>query len=66
MKIFAKIRFYLGAFIIASVVAVIMIPLLFIIPSKRCWILHTFNKLIIKLLGGKIEEVGKIDPEATM
>jgi len=66
MKILAKIRFYLGAFIIASVVAVIMIPLLFIIPSKRCWILHTFNKLIIILLGGKIKEVGKIDPEATM
>jgi len=66
MKILAKIRFYLGAFIIASVVALIMIPLLFVIPSKRCWILHAFNKTIIILLGGKIEEVGEIDPEATM
>jgi len=66
MKILAKIRFYLGAFIISSIVALIMIPLLFILPSKRCWILHTFNKLIIRLLGGKIEEVGKIDPQADM
>jgi len=66
MKILAKIRFYIGAFIIASIVALIMIPLLFIMPSKRCWILHTFNKLIIILLGGKIKQVGKIDPDANM
>jgi 1-acyl-sn-glycerol-3-phosphate acyltransferase len=66
MKILAKIRFYLGAFIISSVVAVIMIPLLFILPGYACQILHYFNKLILILLGGKIEEVGKIDPEADM
>jgi 1-acyl-sn-glycerol-3-phosphate acyltransferase len=66
MKTAAKIRFYLGAFIISSIVALIMIPLLFILPSKHCWILHTFNRLIIILLGGTIEEVGEINPEANM
>lgn len=64
MKILAKTRYYLGAFIISSIVALIMIPLLLLMPSKHCKILHYFNKLIIFLLGGKIEVVGKPDPKA--
>ena len=66
MKILAKIRFYLGAFTISSVVALIMIPLLFILPSYACQILHYFNKMILFLLGGKIREVGEIDPDSDM
>jgi len=66
MKILAKIRFYLGAFIISSVVALIMIPLLFLLPSRSCQILHYLNALIIFLLGGKIEQIGERDPEAQM
>ncbi len=66
MKILAKIRFYLGAFIISSIVALIMIPLLFVAPRYRCQTLHYFNALILFLLGGKIEEVGTLDPEAQM
>ena len=66
MKILAKIRFYLGAFTISAVVALIMIPLLFVAPRYRCQILHYLNALILFLLGGKIEEVGSIDPDAQM
>jgi len=66
MKILAKIRFYLGALIISTIVAVVMIPLLFILPGHACGILHYFNKLILFLLGGKVQEVGKIDPDADM
>jgi 1-acyl-sn-glycerol-3-phosphate acyltransferase len=66
MKTVAKIRFYLGAFIISSVVGVIMVPLLFLLPKYSCQILHYLNALIIFLLGGKIEQAGERDPDAEM
>ena len=66
MKILAKIRFYIGAFTISAIVALIMIPLLFVAPRYRCQILHHFNALILFLLGGKLEEVGSMDPHAQM
>ncbi len=66
MKILAKIRFYTGALTISGIVALIMIPLLFIAPKYRCQILHYFNALILFLLGGKIEEEGRLDPDAQM
>ena len=66
MKILAKIRFYIGAFTISAVVALIMIPLLFVAPRYRCQVLHYFNALILFLLGGKLEEVGSMDPRAQM
>ncbi len=66
MKILAKIRFYLGALIISSIVALIMIPLLYLLPGRACQILHYFNALIIFLLGGKIEQIGERDPDAEM
>jgi len=66
MKILAKIRFYIGAFTISAIVALIMIPLLFVAPRYRCQILHYLNALILFLLGGKIEEVGSVDPDAQM
>ncbi len=66
MKILAKIRFYIGAFMISSIVALIMIPLLFIAPRYHCQILHYFNAIILFLLGGKIEEENRLDPHAQM
>ena len=66
MKILAKTRFYIGAFTISSIVALVMIPLLFILPKYRCQILHYINKFIFMLIGGKIQEVGEIDPDANM
>jgi len=66
MKILAKIRFYTGALTISGIVALIMIPLLFIVPRYRCQILHYFNALILFLLGGRIEEEGSLDPDTQM
>ncbi len=66
MKILAKTRFYIGAFTISAIVALIMIPLLFVAPRYRCQVLHYFNALILFLLGGKLEEVGSMDPHAQM
>ncbi len=66
MKIFAKIRFYWGAFIIACVVALLMIPATYIAPHRKGEILHYFNRLIIFLLGGKLEQVGAVDPDANL
>ena len=66
MKIFAKIRFYWGAFIISSVVAAGMIPLMYLFPSKKGLIMHKLNKLILVLIGAKIETVGKRDEKANL
>jgi len=66
MKIFAKIRFYWGAFVISFVVAVIMIPLVTIFPNHQGSIMHYLNRLIIILIGGRLEKVGDIDPNADM
>lgn len=66
MKIFAKIRFYLGALFISSTVALIMIPALFVAPKFSCQILHYLNAFILFVLGGKIEEEGTMDPEVDM
>lgn len=66
MKIFAKIRFYYGASIISLVAAGIMVPLLIFFRSKRNFILHHFNKVIIFLIGGRIITHGKRDNSANM
>lgn len=66
MKIFAKIRFYYGAAIISLVAAGIMVPLLLFFRNKRNFILHYFNKVIIFLIGGKIESHGQRDNNANM
>lgn len=66
MKIFAKIRFYWGAFLISFVVATMMIPLVSIFPKYTGWIMHQLNKFIMICMGGKVEKVGQIDPEADM
>ena len=66
MKIFAKIRFYWGAFIISFIVALFMIPLITIFPKHKGIIMHRLNQLIIFLLGGKVEQVGEADESANL
>ncbi|RLA76649.1 MAG: 1-acyl-sn-glycerol-3-phosphate acyltransferase [Epsilonproteobacteria bacterium] len=66
MKIFAKIRFYWDAFLISFIVAVIMIPLLALFPSKKGTTIHRLNMFIIFLIGGKLIQIGEADPEADM
>ena len=66
MKIYAKIRFYWGAFIISALVALGMIPMMYLMPSRKGWFVHFFNKIILFLLGGKIEVVGKPDERANL
>jgi len=65
MKIFARIRFYYSAFVISTVVS-IMIVLLYLFPRHKPWILHTFNKVMIFFLGAKIETVGQPDERAQL
>ncbi len=66
MKIFAKIRFYWGAFVISSVVALGMIPLIYLFPKYKGSIMHTLNRLILFLIGAKIESVGERDARANL
>jgi len=63
---FAKIRFYWGAFVISAVVAVVMIPIVLILPNSKAWVLHKFNKLITKLMGVKVKTYGSRDKDANM
>ena len=66
MKIFAKIRFFYDAFVIAFVIAVIMIPAITIFPKKKGMIMHHLNRVIIFLIGGRLESSGTPDPDAEM
>lgn len=66
MKIFAKIRFYWGAFIISFIVAFVMIPLIYILPKYKGSIMHYLNRIILLLLGAKIEKIGQRDPSAQL
>ena len=66
MKIFAKSRFYYGAATISFIAAGIMVPLMFIFPKKRSEILHYWNRVIIKLIGGKIVTHGIRDNSSDM
>jgi len=66
MKIFAKIRFLWNAFVIAFVIALIMIPAITLFPKKKGPIMHHLNRIIIFLMGGRLEVAGKPDPNAEM
>jgi 1-acyl-sn-glycerol-3-phosphate acyltransferase len=66
MMMFAKIRFYYGAGVISFVSAGIMVPLMILFKNKRSDILHYYNALILKLLGGKILTTGKRDNSVDM
>jgi len=65
MKIFAKISFFVKAFIIYFIAGGIMVPLM-LIYKDRSYILHKYNALIMKLIGGKIERHGKRDNSADL
>ena len=63
---FAKIRFYWGAFVISFIVAVLMIPAITIFPKYTGLIMHKLNRLIMLLMGTKVNITGKYDTDADM
>jgi len=66
MKIYAKIRFYWGAFVISSIVALGMIPLITFFPKYKGTIMHKLNRLILFLMGAKLKTYGKRDKDANL
>ncbi|HHD75404.1 MAG TPA: 1-acyl-sn-glycerol-3-phosphate acyltransferase [Campylobacterales bacterium] len=66
MKIFAKIRFYYGATVISTIVAGIMIPLIMIRRKNASNVLHFWNAVIMRLLGGNIVIHGERDNSVDM
>lgn len=66
MKIFATIRFYWGAFIISFNTAVFMIPALMLFGKYKSTIVHHINRFTLFLMGGKLEQKGKMDKSADM
>lgn len=63
---FAKIRFYWGAFIISFNTAVFMIPALMLFGKYKSTIIHHINRLTLFMMGGKLQMHGKIDKSADM
>ncbi len=66
MKIYAKIRFYWGAFVISTIVALGMIPLITIFPKYKGTIMHKLNRAILFLMGAKLKAYGKRDEKANL
>ncbi len=66
MKIFAKIRFAYSALMIALLLGAVMIPLSALFRSRASYWMHTINRLIIRVIGGRIEVVGTRDPQADL
>lgn len=66
MKIFARIRFYWGAFVISFNTAVFMIPALMLFGKHKSTIVHHINRLTLFMLGGKLAQEGVMDTTADM
>ncbi len=66
MKIFAKIRFYWGAFVISFITAVFIIPAIMLFPKYKGTIMYKLNKVSMFLMGAKFRQEGRMDPEADM
>jgi 1-acyl-sn-glycerol-3-phosphate acyltransferase len=66
MKIFAKIRFYWGAAIIALNTAILMIPAILIFNRHKNIFLHYINKMTMFMMGAKWEMEGTMDPDADL
>jgi len=66
MKIFAKIRFGWGAFVIGAIVGLLMIPLVYIFPKHKGIIMHKLNRVILFLIGADIKKVGDRDERANL
>jgi len=63
---FAKIRFYWGAFVISFITAVFMIPAVTLAPKYTGVIMYRLNQLIMLFMGAKIQTYGKYNPNADM
>ena len=63
-KLFAKLRFYWGAFVISTVVGVLMIPAIMLFRKHKGIIMHKLNRLILRLIGAGVMAVGKPDPNS--
>ena len=66
MKIFATIRFYWGAMVLAFNTAVLMIPALMLFNKHKSTIVHHINRLTLFMMGGKLSQEGTMDPTADM
>jgi len=66
MKIFAKIRFYWGAFVIAFITGALMIPAITFFPKYKGAIMHHLNRVSLFLMGSNAVQEGEMDPEADM
>ncbi|SFV69844.1 1-acyl-sn-glycerol-3-phosphate acyltransferase [hydrothermal vent metagenome] len=66
MKIFAKIRFYWGAFVISMNTALFMIPALMLFGKYKSTIVHYINRITLLMLGGRLKKVGEMDKSADM
>ncbi len=66
MKIFAKIRFYWGAFVISFNTAVLMIPALMLLGRYKSSIVHYINAVTLWMIGGIALKKGKLDKDADM
>jgi 1-acyl-sn-glycerol-3-phosphate acyltransferase len=64
MKTLATLRFYWGAFVISTTVAVVMIPAIFLFKKHKGVIMHKLNRFMLLLLGGKLEQHGTMDTNA--
>ncbi len=66
MKIFVKIRFYWGAFIISFNTAVFMIPALMLFGKYKSTIVHHINRMTLFMIGGKLKQIGEMDKTADL
>jgi len=66
MKIFAKIRFYWGAFVISFNTALLMIPALMLFDKHKSTIVHYINRLTLFMMGGKLVQEGTMDTTVDM
>ncbi len=65
MRIYAKIRFYWGAFVISLFVS-LMIILITLFPKYKGIIMHKLNRVILFLMGVKLKTIGKRDKKANL
>ena len=63
---FAKIRFYWGAFVISFITAVLMIPAIMLFAKHKAVIMHKLNRVSMFLMGAKLSQEGELDPHADM
>ncbi|WP_456393070.1 lysophospholipid acyltransferase family protein [Nitratifractor sp.] len=61
-----RLRFYWGAFVISTIVALGMIPLIHFFPKHKGTIMHKLNRAILFLMGAKIVTEGERDPQANL